>query len=798
MRFALLVIVIAAACRTRPGAEPQHELADGLFFIRALGNRCIDLGTAIEGDLGAPLIIKECAKTPSQQFRVQELDTASHDFTLRTISGACVGVTRPGPTAPGKGLETQVCNGSAAQRFAFDGDALLVGTQAAGVRVSREFVLEPLGANTNEGTRVVVGTRELSDAEYWRMYAVDGSAARPTSGFVTVRNAAELYAALDDPASWGKVIELELPGDTMDLTRLWSETTNRVRPGATLRGGRKFLFNGAALVLTNEQLVAAAGDRYGDNWMLGVDDQARVTGLRLQGPSRVPVVDHRHKASGLLIQRDNLPLKKAIVDHIDASNFTSAAIDVLGDRHHSRPDIDATRCLNVDEELAYHSKPIGHVVGNFIHHNSHYYGVNVSQGGHAYIARNLFFASGHDVTADFNAANRYIVHDSLLTSEGDHDTNELDVHGACGNWDGSSSHSVGGRAGDLFDVRWNSILTGHMIMRLRGTPCHHVSFHDNVALDGAIEVDTHVDSTDTEPCRTFQAKPENQIMLKVDNAFDIDNPTRSHGAGDFGMGDFDGDGVDDLFLGTGVTWWFSSGATAEWRFLNRMPERASALRFGDFDADGRTDVIARHSDGIDVSWAGGSPWYHLSRTSATIDDLAVGQFDADKRADLFAADGSTWAYASGGKTWEFYATSRYRTRDLRFGDFTGDGHTDVFGIVEGKWKIVRARDAEWEELGPARWTNIDELFVADFDGLGLADVARNEFNGGGVYWLVSKDGVESFKRLRSAPPTQFLGALPIGKYDTADGADVLVWDDLHLWLASGGRTLVRWSRQSMR
>ena len=41
------------------------------------------------------------------------------------------------------------------------------------------------------------------------------------------------------------------------------------------------------------------------------------------------------------------------------------------------------------------------------------------------------------------------------------------------------------------------------------------------------------------------------------------NPTNH-----FGVGDFDGDGADDLFLTTGAAWYYSPAAKAEWRFLS--------------------------------------------------------------------------------------------------------------------------------------------------------------------------------------------------------------------------------------
>jgi len=100
---------------------------------------------------------------------------------------------------------------------------------------------------------------------------------------------------------------------------------------------------------------------------------------------------------------------------------------------------------------------------------------------------------------------------------------------------------------------------------------------------------------------------------------------------DLAVGDFDGDGLQDVFLGTGVAWYFSSGGQAEWRFLNRMPEHASQLLFGDFDADGRTDVLALHGSSMEVSWAGLSPWQTINTTTFPLSDMAIGDFNDDGR-----------------------------------------------------------------------------------------------------------------------------------------------------------------------
>ena len=205
-------------------------------------------------------------------------------------------------------------------------------------------------------------------------------------------------------------------------------------------------------------------------------------------------------------------------------------------------------------------------------------------------------------------------------------------------------------------------------------------------------------------------------ITRFANAFDAPNPVY-----DLGAGDFDGDGVDDLFIGTGSGWFFSPAGKAEWRFLNRMPEHASALRFGDFDGDGRADVLALHGAELVVSWAGVSSWQTINVTAWALSDLAIGDFDGDHAADIFLATGAEWFFAPGGRNWQHFATSVYRTRSLRFGDFTRDGKTDVFSVGPTQWQIVSKIDGTWASLGPAFSSNVDELVVADFDGDGYAD-----------------------------------------------------------------------------
>ena len=85
------------------------------------------------------------------------------------------------------------------------------------------------------------------------------------------------------------------------------------------------------------------------------------------------------------------------------------------------------------------------------------------------------------------------------------------------------------------------------------------------------------------------------------------NPTLA-----FLVGDFDGDGKDDLFMATGSGWYYSPAGNAEWRFLSAKTETLGSVLLGDFDGDGRTDVFTQIGDKWLVSWGGRSDWQLLS------------------------------------------------------------------------------------------------------------------------------------------------------------------------------------------
>ena len=62
--------------------------------------------------------------------------------------------------------------------------------------------------------------------------------------------------------------------------------------------------------------------------------------------------------------------------------------------------------------------------------------------------------------------------------------------------------------------------------------------------------------------------PDDQFNLHVGvNQYDVDT---SH---ELVVGDFDGDGIDDVFQATGTVWVYSARGRSDWRVLNTRSER---------------------------------------------------------------------------------------------------------------------------------------------------------------------------------------------------------------------------------
>jgi hypothetical protein len=240
---------------------------------------------------------------------------------------------------------------------------------------------------------------------------------------------------------------------------------------------------------------------------------------------------------------------------------------------------------------------------------------------------------------------------------------------------------------------------------------------------------------------------------------------------DLAVGDFDGDGRDDIFLANGTGWWYSSAGLTEWRFLRPSTARLQALRVGHFNADGRTDVV--FSDGI--NWwlsLGGTGLPSLLRTDGTrLVDCVFGDFDGDGVTDALRADGSTWSVAPGARgPWLVRAGApRVIAANLRAGDFTADGIEEIFWIENDRWHLWHPtlNLVSEDVTKPVRDDDLASLVVADFDGDGRADLGRSD--GSGWSWL--RGGTNVWAPLRDdgdQPEYGNIRAALLGRFSAGD------------------------------
>jgi hypothetical protein len=167
------------------------------------------------------------------------------------------------------------------------------------------------------------------------------------------------------------------------------------------------------------------------------------------------------------------------------------------------------------------------------------------------------------------------------------------------------------------------------------------------------------------------------------------------------VGDFDGNGTDDIF-------WYATGPAPDsvWYFRSDRTHRASSVDedlitgvplSGDFNGDGRGDVYlyGPGSASDRMWWSDGSTWRVETRRVGGHYRPAVHDANGDGRDDItWIAPGSTsssrWTFGTDGSLASTSLPIPGPTGTPRVGDFDGDGLDDVLVVAAGS-----APDAVW-------------------------------------------------------------------------------------------------------
>ena len=601
-------------------------------------------------------------------------------------------------------------------------------------------------------------------------------------------------------------------------------------------------------------------------------DYVRITGLRLRGPSRnkdalsvMPeaiAVEWAGADSGTLFGVQSTTEDIAAIDHNDVSDWQGAAVNVYGpydqDTGKNQCDVlsnganspQTCSCTIVDPTtqkptpVADDTATLANVkiARNFLHHNQESgfgYGSVMSHGGRAVVLANTFLGNRHAIASSGEPHNEYRAWYNLVeTYVPDYtwaEAGSLSDRGRQQDFDmhGTGSGGYGGVGGYGLDIAANTFLGGNRFnFELRGHPCHTIYFRDNVTERtqtsgggnvinfhnvGSPGIPFHVHGPDmaTSPVTTAPDDAVSQVFDEY-NQFGNSNPGYTNPGVRLAVGDFDGDGVQDLFMATGTAWYYSPGGVAEWRFLNAQSDNIDKLLFGDFDGDGRTDVVRKDGNRLMVSWGGESDWEVLNAgpVMSSISDMAVGHFtDRDPRQkgpwrdDIFLADGKQWFVSEAGSgPFVVVQTSSFRVKDLRFGNFDKDPKTDVMGVVDGRWQFSSGARSSWTPMAVSLTSTVAPLVVADFNGDGLSDIAMSS----GGLWRVSYGGATPWSShvVANANGCRLLfftlpNAAGVGRFKGTSDSQALVWNGRGLCMvdglgsSAGPWTIGPWSRQDM-
>ena len=218
-----------------------------------------------------------------------------------------------------------------------------------------------------------------------------------------------------------------------------------------------------------------------------------------------------------------------------------------------------------------------------------------------------------------------------------------------------------------------------------------------------------------------------------------------NGAAGWHVGDFNGDGRDDIFSyepgRSGADMFLSNGSTVTTGFQyagswTGAGNGADGWRVGDFNGDGRDDIFRYEpgQSGADMFLSTGTSFqYAGSWTGAGNGTMgwSVGDFNGDGKDDIFRYEpGRSGAemFLSNGTSFDFAGSWTGAGVDAdgwRIGDFNGDGRDDILRDIDGA-QVFLSTGSSFEPslVGNGQQSGVEPWYVGNFDGNPGDDLLR--------------------------------------------------------------------------